>query len=83
MKQVVFFGSIGVGKTTAGNILESKFQNVQFLKEDLDEIASRFIDGVEVYALIDTLGILREKESPTDNIEKFERLLTECIYKLK
>ena len=37
MKQVVFFGSIGVGKTTAGNILESKFQNVQFLKEDLDE----------------------------------------------
>ena len=52
-------------------------------KEDLDEIASRFIDGVEVYALIDTLGILGEKESPTDNIEKFERLLTECIYKLK
>lgn len=37
MKQVVFFGSIGVGKTTAGNILESKYQNVQFIKEDLEE----------------------------------------------
>jgi DNA primase len=53
------------------------------LKEDLDEIASRFIDGVEVYALIDNIGILNEKESPTDNIEKFERLLNECMYKLK
>ena len=49
----------------------------------LENIASRFVDGVEVYALIDTIGILNEKESPTDNIEKFEQLLKNCIYKLK
>lgn len=52
-------------------------------KEELDDIASRFIDGTEVYALIDTVGILNEKESPTDNISKFEQLLEKCMYRLK
>lgn len=52
-------------------------------KEELDDIASRFIDGTEVYALIDTIGILNEKESPTDNISKFEQLLNKCMYRLK
>lgn len=52
-------------------------------KEDLDDIASRFIDGTEVYALIDTIGILNEKESPTDDISKFEQLLEKCMYRLK
>lgn len=52
-------------------------------KEDLDDIARRFIDGTEVYALIDTIGILNEKESPTDDISKFEQLLEKCMYRLK
>ena len=52
-------------------------------KEELDDIASRFIDGTEVYALIDTIGILNEKESPTDNISKFKQLLDKCMYRLK
>lgn len=52
-------------------------------KKELEAIADRFIDGVEVYALIDTIGILNEKESPTDNIENFEKMLSDCIYKLK
>ena len=51
-------------------------------KEELDNIASRFIDGTEVYALIDTIGILNEKESPTDDISKFEQLLERCMYRL-
>lgn len=52
-------------------------------KEELDDIANRFIDGTEVYALIDTINILNEKESPTDNISKFEQLLEKCMYRLK
>lgn len=52
-------------------------------KEELDDIASRFINGTEVYALIDTIGILNEKESPTDDISKFEQLLERCMYRLK
>ena len=52
-------------------------------KEELDNIASRFIDGTEVYALIDTISILNEKESPTDDISKFKQLLERCMYRLK
>ena len=52
-------------------------------KEELDDIANRFIDGTEVYALIDTIGVLNEKESPTDDISKFEQLLEKCMYRLK
>ena len=52
-------------------------------KEELDNIASRFIDGTEVYALIDTIGVLNEKESPTDDISKFKQLLERCMYRLK
>ena len=52
-------------------------------KEELDSIAKRFIDEVEIYALIDKDGILSKKESPTDNIEKFEQLLDKNIYKLR
>ena len=37
MKQVAFFGSIAVGKTTAGNKACELYQNVQFLAEDLSE----------------------------------------------
>lgn len=54
-------------------------------QEELDELASRFVDGVTVYALIDKINILNEKESPTDNKEKFKKLLNDktCIIKLK
>lgn len=52
-------------------------------KEELEYIAKRFIDEVEVYALIDEDNILLEKQSPTDDMKKFEKLLKENIYKLR
>lgn len=52
-------------------------------KEELESIAKRFIDEVEVYALIDKDNILSEKQSPTDDMSKFEKLLNENIYKLR
>ena len=48
-------------------------------REELDEIANRFIDGVNIYAAIDKQGILLEKESPTDNLEKLKILLGNLI----
>lgn len=51
--------------------------------EELTDLAYRFIDGVDVYALFDSQNILNEKESPTDNMEKFKRLLNECVVRLK
>lgn len=44
-------------------------------REKIEEIAQQFITGTRVFAVIDRNGILDEKESPTDNPEKFKRLL--------
>lgn len=52
-------------------------------QEEVQSIANRFIDGVNVYAIIDDQKILDDKESPTDNKEKFEYLIHNCIYKIK
>ena len=52
-------------------------------KSDIESLSKRFIDGINIYAVIDNKEILSEKESPTDNIDKFNRLLNECLYKIK
>ena len=52
-------------------------------REELDTLAGRFIDEIHVYAVIDTVGILEEKESPTDDPKKFKRLISECIKRIK
>lgn len=52
-------------------------------KKELEELAARFIDEVEVYAIIDTSELLNEKESPTDNISKFKKLIKENMYRLR
>lgn len=56
-------------------------QDVQ--KDELEDIASMFIDGINVYAIIDTDNILNEKESPSDDYGKWVHLTTNCIYKIK
>lgn len=52
-------------------------------QEELKSIADRFIDGVVIYAVIDTIGILNEKESPTDNPDKFKQLISKCKIRIK
>ena len=44
-------------------------------REEVQSIADRFIDSVHVSAVFDDGNILDEKESPTDNPEKFKRLV--------
>ena len=52
-------------------------------EEELRSIADMFMDGISVYAIIDKDGILEEKESPSDNPDKWVSLITNNIYKLK
>lgn len=52
-------------------------------KKEIEDIADRFVDGVSIYYLWDDKNILNEKESPSDNKEKFEFLLKNCLYKIK
>ena len=52
-------------------------------KEEIQKITDRFIDGVNIYAVIDDKNILDDKESPTDDPKKFNLLLNQCLKKLK
>lgn len=52
-------------------------------EEDLDYIASMFIEGIPIYAIIDKDNILSEKESPSDDINKWLYLIKNNIYKIR
>ena len=52
-------------------------------EEELQNIASMFMDGITVYAIVDKNNILDEKESPSDNHEKWFHLVSNNIYKIK
>lgn len=50
---------------------------------ELEELADRFIESVNIYAIIDKNNILEEKESPSDNPDKFVELERNNKYKIK
>ena len=52
-------------------------------EEELNNIASQFVDGVPVYAIIDKDGILGHKESPSDDVAKWIHLVQNNIYKIR
>lgn len=52
-------------------------------EEELHNISSMFMNGISVYAIIDKDNILDEKESPSDNVEKWFQLVNNNIYKIK
>lgn len=52
-------------------------------EEELRSIADMFMDGISIYATIDKENILNEKESPSDNPEKWAHLIKNHIYKIK
>jgi DNA primase len=51
-------------------------------EDELQEIAFMFMDGISVYAIIDKEDVLGEKESPSDNAEKWHRLVKNHIYQI-
>ena len=50
---------------------------------ELKSISGMFMDGISVYAIIDRNNILSEKESPSDNPDKWVKLVKNHIYKIK
>ena len=52
-------------------------------KLEIEKIADRFIDGVNIWYIFDDKGILNDKESPSDDSMKWQRLCKECLYKIK
>ena len=52
-------------------------------EDELHKIADQFVEGVPVYAIMDRDGLLGEKESPSDNADKWQHLVWNNIYKLR
>lgn len=52
-------------------------------EDELKSIADMFMDGISVYAIIDKDEILDEKESPSDNPDKWIKLVKNNIYQIK
>lgn len=51
-------------------------------KDELENIADMFMDGIPIYAMIDNEHILDEKQSPSDDVKKWEYLVKNHIYKI-
>lgn len=52
-------------------------------KSELEESADKFPDGVPLLYMYDEDNILNEKESPSDNLEKWNYMAKNNIYKLR
>lgn len=52
-------------------------------EEELKSIAEMFMDGISTYAIVDKESVLGEKESPSDNSEKWKYLIKNHVYKIK
>lgn len=66
---------------TKANICLSLDKDVQ--EEELKDIASVFPDNIPVYAIIDKENILSDKQSPSDNINNWLKLVSNHIYQIK
>lgn len=52
-------------------------------QSEIKELSDRFIENIDIYALIDNDNILDKKESPTDNLQKFNYLNERHKYKIR
>lgn len=52
-------------------------------KNEIEEIANRFPEGIPIYYIYDEDGILREKESPSDNPIKWQQLVNKNFYRMR
>ncbi len=50
---------------------------------EIEELADRFIENIDIYTLIDSDNILDNKESPTDDPQKFKQLNEQYKYKIR
>ena len=88
VRSCVSTGGKTISKYQVEEIIRTGCTPILELDKDVDEtelkeIASLFMDGITVYAIIDKDNILDEKESPSDDAEKWFHLVKNNIYKIK
>lgn len=58
-------------------------QDKDVTKDEIEETANKFVEHVPIYYIYDKDNILDEKESPTDNPDKWQYLKTHNIYRIR
>ena len=53
------------------------------IKLEIEEIANRFPNGIPIYYIYDETDILNEKESPSDDPQKWQYLVKNNIYRIR
>jgi len=85
VRSCVSTGGKTISKYQVEEIIRTGCTPILALDKDVDEeelrnIASMFMSGITVYAIIDKDNILDEKESPSDRPEKWIKLVNNHIY---
>lgn len=77
MKKIVFFGNIGVGKTTCGEMIEEKYSNVQFIEEDLSKnpFLPLFYDDMKKWGFHSSIAMLGLMSSYYDEIDVSKEII--------
>lgn len=88
-----YYNSVATGGTKIGQTQIDKISRLgvpicfcfdkDIKKETIEKISERFTDGIDVYAIFDENGLLRDKESPSDRREVWELLVKNNVYKIK
>ena len=52
-------------------------------EDDMKHVADMFMNGIDIYAILDCDGLLDKKESPSDNPKKWQHLIKNNVYKIK
>ena len=87
IRNVVSTGGKTISRTQVELITRTGCNPIIAFDQDVDanelkDIASMFMNGISVYAIIDYDSILGEKESPSDDPEKWSYLVKNNIYKI-
>ena len=77
MKQIVFFGNIGAGKTTRGEALRAIYSNVQFIEEDVTEnpFLSSFYKDMKKWGFHSSIAMLGLMSSYYKQIDKTKEII--------
>jgi len=88
-----YYNSIATGGTKIGQTQIDKISRLgvpicfcfdkDIKKEIVEKISERFTDGIDIYAIFDEDGLLRDKESPSDRKIVWEQLVKNNVYKIK
>jgi DNA primase len=87
-----YYNSVSTGGKKISRIQKNKLVSLgvdlvfcfdkDVLQDEIETLAQDF-QGVNVFMMIDNENILNEKESPSDNYEKWIKLLNRSVTKIK